>query len=196
MTMAFSLTSEAAFIDPVGDTYGTGMQFDISSVFAVTNGTSTTFEIRFATPLPAELDANLWGAIEIDVDRDATTGKSSELDYPNMNFSHGVDYVIGFYYDDELGTAAILDVTNDKFFTLPAEYGPDYFRITVSVVGSGGDPRMYYAVGVGDGLDLNSAYSDIAGNNYELLVTETPELGTWGLCAGALILVGLLRVRR
>jgi len=189
------LLSRAAILDPVGDTYGTGMPFDIISVSGVTNGNSTTFEIRFAQPLPAALDANLWGAIEIDIDRDPTTGKPSELDYPTMNFKHGVDYVVGFYYDDELGTAAILDVTNDKFFSLPAEYGPDYFRITIPVIGTSADRRMYYAVGVGDGLDINSAYSDIAGNDYQLLLTETPEPGTWTACAalGALVLT---RVRR
>lgn len=102
----------AAVVDPIGDTYGTGIQFDISSVSAITNGTSTTFEIRLAGPVPAALDANLGGAIEIDVDRNPATGKSSELDYPNMNFPHGVDY----YYDDDPGTAFILDVTNDKLF--------------------------------------------------------------------------------
>lgn len=196
LLLALPLLSGAAIIDPIGDTYGTGMQFDISSVSAVTNGTSTTFEIRFADPLPAELDANLWGAIEIDVDRDATTGKSSEIDYPNMNFTHGVDYVIAFYYDDEPGTASILDVTNDEFFTLPAEYGAGYFRITVPVAGLNGDARMHYAVGVGDGLDIKSAYSDIAGNGYELLITETPEPGTWALCAAAFGLVGFARARR
>ena len=189
---ALPLLSAAAVIDPIGDTYGTGMPFDIISVSGVTNGTSTTFEIKFATPLPAPLDANLWGAIEIDVDRNPATGKSSELDYPNMNFQHGVDYVIGFYYDDEPGTAAILDVTNNMFFSLPAEYGIDYFRITVPVAGPG-NPRMYYAVGVGDGLDMNSAYSDIVGNDYALLVTETPEPGTWALCAAGLGLAGLAR---
>lgn len=189
------LLSAAAVIDPIGDTYGTGMPFDIVSVSGITSGTSTTFEIKFAAPVPAALDANLWGAIEIDVDRIATTGKSSELDYPNMNFQHGVDYVIGFYYDDAPGTAAILDVTNNLFFSLPAEYGMDYFRITVPVAGPGGDPRMYYAVGVGDGLDINSSYSDIAGNDYALLITETPEPDTWTLCGGAVGLAGLLRMR-
>jgi hypothetical protein len=196
LSLAVPILCGAAVLDPIGDTYGTGMQFDIASVSAITTAGSTTFEIRFAQPLPANLDANLWGAIEIDVDRDANTGKTSEIDYPNMNFSHGVDYVIGFYYDDELGTAAILDVTNDKFFSLPAEYGSNYFRITVPLSGSNGDPRMLYAVGVGDGLDLNSAYSDIAGNDYQLLMTETPEPATWACCAAALGLVGLLRKRR
>lgn len=196
LTLSAPLIATAAYIDPIGDTYGTGMQFDISSVSAITNGTSTTFEIRFATPLPADLDNHLWGAIEIDVDRDPTTGKSSELDYPNMNFKHGVDYVIGFFYDDELGTAAILDVTNDQFFSLPAEYGADYFRITVPIAGINGDKRMHYAVGVGDGQDLKSAYSDIAGNGYELLTTETPEPGTWVLCAIGLSLLIRARSKR
>jgi hypothetical protein len=196
LSFALPLLSGAATLDPIGDTYGTGLQFDIASVSAITSGGSTTFEIRFAEPLPANLDANLWGAIEIDVDRDANTGKTSELDYPNMNFSHGVDYVIAFYYDDELGTAAILDVTNDNFFTLPAEYGNNYFRITVPLVGSNGDARMLYAVGVGDGLDMSSLYSDIAGNDYQLLMTETPEPATWGSCAAALAFAGLLRTRR
>ena len=157
LSLALPSWSRAAVLDPIGDTYGTGMQFDLSSISAVTSGGSTTFELRFADPLPAGLDANLWGAIEIDVDRDPNTEKSSELDYPNMNFPHGVDYVIAFYYDDEPGTAAILDVTNDQFFSLPAEYGADYFRITVPVAGRNGEPRMHYAVGVGDGLDMNSA---------------------------------------
>jgi hypothetical protein len=196
LSFVLPLLSTAATIDPAGDTYGTGMPFDITSVSGVTDGTSTTFEIKFLIPVPASLDANLWGAIEIDVDRNPATGKSSELDYPNMNFALGVDYVIAFYYDDEPGTAAILDVTNDKFFSLPAEYGIDYVRITVPVVGSGGDPHMNYAVGVGDGLDINSAYSDIAGNNYAVLVTETPEPGTWALCGAVLGLVGLVRMRR
>lgn len=196
LTLSAPLISQAAYIDPIGDTYGTGMQFDISSVSAITNGTSTTFEIRFATPLPADLDQHLWGAIEIDVDRDPTTGKSSELDYPNMNFKHGVDYVIAFFYDDELGTVSILDVTNDKFFSIPAEYGANYFRITVPIAGTNGDKRMHYAVGVGDGQDLNSAYSDIAGNGYELLTTETPEPGTWALCAIGLALLSRARSKR
>ena len=195
LSLAVPVLSGAAVLDPIGDTYGTGLQFDIASVSAVTNGASTTFEIRFAQPLPADLDANLWGAIEIDVDRDANTGKTSELDYPNMNFSHGVDYVIGFYYDDELGTAAILDVTNDDFFKLPAEYGSNYFRITVPLVGTNGDARMLYAVGVGDGLNMDSLYSDIVGNGYQLLMTETPEPATWGCCAAALGLVALARRR-
>ena len=92
--------------------------------------------------------------------------------------------------------SAILDVTNDTFFSLPAEYGTDYVRITVPVAGLGGDARMYYAVGVGDGLDINSAYSDIAGNNYTLLVTETPEPGTWTVCGAGLGLAALVRMRR
>jgi hypothetical protein len=196
LCLALPLLAGAAVLDPIGDTYGTGMQFDISSVSGVTSGGSTTFEIRFADPVPPNLDANLWGGIEIDVDRNAATGKTSELDYPNMNFTHGVDYVIGFYYDDEPGTAAILDVTNDEFFTLPAEYGTDYVRITVPVVGTGGDARILYAVGVGDGLDINSAYSDIAGNDYELLVTETPEPGTWAMFAAGLGLFGFSRIRQ
>jgi hypothetical protein len=200
MSLALPLVCGAAIIDPVGDTYGTGMQFDISSVSGLTTGSSTTFEIRFADPVPAGLDANLWGAIEVNVDRDTSTGKSSELDYPNMNFPDGVDYVIGFYYDDELGTAAILDVTNDDFFSLPAQYGANYVRITVPIAGSGGDLRMFYAVGVGDGLDINSPYSDIAGNDYQLLTTEVaaaiPEPATWVFCAAGLGLVGLARIRR
>ncbi|HYO79925.1 MAG TPA: hypothetical protein VES20_00875, partial [Bryobacteraceae bacterium] len=186
----------AATMDPVGDTYGTGLPFDIVSVSALTNSNSTTCEIRFATPVPANLDENLWGAIEVHVDGDPNTGKSSELDYPNMLFPDGVDYVIGFYYDVELGTAAILDVTNDDFFSLPAEYGEGYFRITVPVVGTGPDTRMLYAVGVGDGLDFDSLYSDLAGNDYRLLVTETPEPGTWVLCATAFAMIGLTRKRR
>ncbi len=195
VSLLMPLLSHAAISDPAGDTYGTGMPFDILSVAGVTDGNSTTFEIRFAKPLPASLDANLWGAIEIDVDRNAATGKSSELDYPNMNFTHGVDYVIGFYYDDEPGTAAILNVTTGDYFSLPAEYGDDFFRITVPISGLGGDARMYYAVGVGDGLDINSAYSDIAGNDYALLVTETPEPGTWALSSAALAVAGLVRAR-
>jgi len=195
LSLLLPLLSAAAVMDPIGDTYGTGMPFDISSVSGITNGGSTTFEIRFSSPVPAPLDANLWGGIEIDVDRNAATGKSSELDYPNMNFTHGVDYVIGFYYDDELGKAAILDVTNDAFFFLPAEYGTDYVRITVPVTGLGGDPRMHYAVGVGDGLNINSPYSDIAGNDYTLLVTETPEPRTWFLCGTALAIVAMARRR-
>ena len=195
LSLALPLLSGAT-LDPIGDTYGTGMQFDISSVSAITNGTSTTFEIRFASPLPATLDANLWGAIEIDVDRDASTGKTSELDYPNMNFTHGVDYVIAFFYDDEPGTAAILDVTRDEFFSLPAEYGANYFRITVPVAGTNSDRLIQYAVGVGDGLNINSAYSDIAGNNYQLLIAEAPEPGTWALCLAAFGLAGFARVRR
>lgn len=195
LSLAIPFLSTAAVIDPTGDTYGTGLPFDIVSVAGVTNGTSTTFEIRFANPVPAALDANLWGAIEIDVDRNAATGKPSELDYPNMNFPHGVDYVIAFFYDDDPGTASILDVTNNNFFSLPAEYGPDYFRITVPISGLGGDPRMYYAVGVGDGLNINSAYSDIAGNDYALLVTETPEPGTLAVCGSVVMLAGLTRMR-
>lgn len=186
----------AAVIDPTGDTYGTGMPFDITQVAGVTNGLSTTFEIRFANPVPAGLDASLWGAIEINVDRNTSTGKSSELDFPNMNFPDGVDYVIGFYYDDTLGMAQILDVTNNSFFELPATYGPDFVRITVPVAGTNGDPRMWYAVGVGDGLDLFSAYSDIAGNDYQLLETETPEPGTWALSTAAVGLIALARRRR
>ena len=54
-----------------------------------------------------------------------------------MNFKHGVDYVVGFYYDDELGTAAILDVTNDKFFSLPAEYGPPSRSADLNACGDG-----------------------------------------------------------
>lgn len=196
LCLAIPLVSGAAVTDPTGDTYGTGIPFDIVSVSGITTGNSTTFEIRFAEPLEADLDAFLWGAIEIDVDRDANTGKTSEIDFPNMNFTHGVDYVIGFYYDDELGTAAILDVTNDQFFTLPAEYGPNFFRITVPIAGANGDPRMLYAVGVGDGQDLFNAYSDIAGNNYELLMTETPEPGTWGLCAAAFGMAAFVRLQR
>ncbi|MBC7926964.1 MAG: hypothetical protein H7039_15050 [Bryobacteraceae bacterium] len=195
ISVAMPLLCSAAVIDPIGDTYGSGIQFDISSVSAVTNGTSTTFDIRFAGPVPATLDANLWGAIEVDVDRNPATGKSSELDFPNMNFPHGVDYVIAFYFDDEPGTALILDVTNNGFFSLPAEYGDDYFRITVPLSGSNGNARMHYAVGVGDGQDLNSPYSDIVGNDYQLLVTETPEPGTWGVCGAAFGLLGLARMR-
>jgi hypothetical protein len=196
LSLLLPLLAPASVLDPIGDTYGTGKPFDISEVFALTNGTSTTFEIRFASPVPAELDTNLWGAIEIDVDRNAATGKTSEIDYPTMNFQHGVDYVIGFYYDDEPGTAAILDVTKNLFFNLHAEYGPDYFRITVPLVGSNGDTRMDYAVGVGDGLNFASLYSDIAGNNHQLLVTETPEPSTWAVCTAGLGLVVLVRRRR
>jgi len=149
------------------------------------NGASTTFEIRFASPVPARLDANLWGAVEINVDRDTITAKSAELDFPNMNLPDCVDYVIAFYYDDDPGTARILDVTNNNFFSLPATCGPDFVRITVPVVGTNGDPRMWYTVGVGDGRDLFSAYSDIAGNDYQLIETETPEPCTWALSAAA-----------
>lgn len=196
LSLAVMPQSRAAVLDPIGDTYGTGLPFDVSSVSAITKGGSTTFEIKFAGPVPAGLDANLWGAIEIDVDRNASTGKTSELDYPNMNFPHGVDYVIGFYYDDEPGTAAILDVTNDLFFNLPATYGADYVRISIPLIGLDGDTRMQYAVGVGDGLDINSPYSDIVGNNYQLLLTEVPEPKTWALCATAFALVAFVRLRR
>jgi hypothetical protein len=58
---------------------------------------------------------------------------------------------------------------------------------------------MLYAVGVGDGHSLNSAYSDIAGNDYELLLTETPEPGSWSLCGAAFgiaALAGMQRRRR
>lgn len=196
LSLAVPFFAGAATLDPLGDTYGTGMPFDIVAVSGITNGSSTTFEIRFASPVPADLDANLWGAIEIDQDRNTATGKTSELDYPNMNFDLGVDYVIAYYYDDAPGTAFILDVTNNNFFTLPAEYGPDYFRITVPIAGLNGDVRMQYAVGVGDGQDMNSLYSDIAGNDYEVLITETPEPGTWSLCSAAVGCLVLARRRR
>ncbi|HYP08955.1 MAG TPA: PEP-CTERM sorting domain-containing protein [Bryobacteraceae bacterium] len=196
LSLALPLICPAAAIDPIGDTYGTGLQFDIASVSAYTTGTSTTFDIRFAAPVPADLNAHLWGAIEIDRDRDPNTGKTSELDYPNMNFPHGVDYVIGFFYDDDPGTAAILDVTSGDFFSLPAEYGADYVRITVPIAGLKGDSRVHYAVGVGDGQNMASLYSDLAGNDYGLLTSETPEPGTWALGGVALGLFGLARKRR
>lgn len=193
----FAATADAVTLDPVGDTYGTGMQFDIVSVSGVTNAGSTTFEIRFASPVPASLDEHLWGAIEIDVDRNAATGKNSELDYPNMNFPLGVDYVIAYYYGDDPGSVFILDVTNDKLFSMPAEFGANYFRITVPVVGSQSDLVMHYAVGVGDGQSMASPYSDIAGNGYQVLsTTATPEPATLALTGGALVLAGLLRARR
>lgn len=191
--------SPAATIDPTGDTYGTGLQFDMISTSGVTKGQFTTFEIRFAQPVPADLDQFLWGAIEVDVDRNPATGKNSEINYPNQHFPHGVDYVIGFYYDDPLGKAAILDVTNDKYFYLDAEYGADYVRVTVPIFGSHPDGKMLYAAGVGDGQDMNSLYSDITGVDYQLLETETaavPEPGTWALCGGALGLIGAMRRSR
>ena len=172
LLLCFATISSAAIMDPVGDTFGSGMPFDIISTSGVTTGNSTTFEIRFATPVPANLDEHLWGAIGIDVDRDPTTGKRSEIGFPDMNYTHGEDYVIGFYYDDAAGSAFILDVTNDDFFSIPAEYGPHYFRVTVPIRGTQPDGRMHYAVGVGDGQDLFEAYSDLAGNDYQLLTTD------------------------
>ena len=48
----------------------------------------------------------------------------------------------------------------------------------------------------GDGLDMSSLYSDIAGNDYALQLTATPERGSWVLCTLAFSLVAFARMRR
>src|SRR4051794_40171101 len=73
-----SVLQAAVISDPAGDTFGVGsVQLDITSADAIVSGTSLTFILTFQNairPASALVTNSLYGFIDIDADRNASTG--------------------------------------------------------------------------------------------------------------------------
>jgi hypothetical protein len=87
-------------LDPIKDTFGEEpVQLDISAIDAIFTKTEITFEISFFTPIsPASAfaDNSVVGIIDIDTDRDETTGVISAQSFfaPPPPSGLGVEFII------------------------------------------------------------------------------------------------------
>jgi hypothetical protein len=164
--------AEADYGDPRGDTFnaGGGYNVDVRSVgatYSLSGGvTNTTFVIEFWDDIrPASEFAlnSLFGYIDIDADRDASTGGTARANDPDQvlgpsglaALNLGVEYYLDFFDDAVTPGTVYLRDASDRSEVAAGTIAFASRKVTVSVPipGVSGSPRgaVNYSVVVGNG---------------------------------------------
>ena len=144
---------------PQGDTFGSGpVQLDISSIDAQFNKTYLVFKTTFYTPIqPTHLGApnSVGGYIDIDSDRNPTTGAVSFIDifkppsYPPSGLRD--EYFISIFF--EAGSPGNVGVYNAVSGSLvgiaPITFTPNSYTISVPLASIGGSGLVNYGTIIG-----------------------------------------------
>jgi hypothetical protein len=193
--------ASAAFIDPTGDTFGTGtFKPDITTYNATFDPIAgrTTFTIGFANAING-----LYGYIDLDTDRNAATGGNAAFGANQPGGNSWINYFIAqglvpgptinlgdeFFVDlgSEHDHAGLVDLVNASTNAIAAEVAISYtstsLSLTLALLGTG-DGSINFGILVGD---INSP-SDRAANGAVAdrsvpISSAVPEPSSLLLCA-------------
>jgi hypothetical protein len=156
-------TASAGFIDPLGDTFGTGpVRHDIIAYDAVSLGGSTTFSVDFAGPIAppsSGLPEGVTGFIDIDRDRDPATGTPPMINQlmpqvPPPPIALGDEFLVDLFSEAfHAGSVDVIDTISGTIaFTVPIAYTATGLSLTVPVVGPG-NGSVNFGLVVGTSLE-------------------------------------------
>jgi len=213
--------ARGAYMDPIGDTFGTGaVQIDVSSYDATYANGSTTFVINFAgaiAPPSAFAPNSVVGFIDLDLDRNAATGGTAS--FPGGSNIPGGNSWINYFVNQGtvpgptigLGDEAFVDLgseanhpgtvdvirTSDNTIiaTVAVIYGAQSLTLTIPVVGTGTSQALAFGILVGTNAELTdrAANGSVPDFSTAAPVPEPTALALLGLGGAAL---GLGRARR
>jgi hypothetical protein len=194
LTFHASTVAASLVLDPIGDTFGTEpIQMDIISYSANTIGGNTHFLVNFnnlIAPFWTGLPNSLGGFLEIDVDKDPSTGLPSALNHlgpPLPELVMGVDVAVVFSSVRGPGLADVLFLPAFTSITVPITFGPRSISFAIPLAIPFG--TFNYAIGTSTSVEP----SDRAPNGSEPAQSVVvPEPGTALLVTlPALVLFGL-----
>ena len=221
----FSKSSSAGFTDPSGDTFGTGpVQIDITSYDATYSRGNTTFTIGFAGAISAAsaFAANsLYGFIDLDLDRNATTGGFAAFPGVTSNLPGGNNW-INYYASQGVvpgptiatGDEAFIDLgseanhagqvdvfsatTNAILATVAISFTSNSVSLTIPLVGTGSSPALGFDILVGTSGELTdrAANGSVADLSHSAAGTVVPEPSSLTLLGLGCLALGFDRRRR
>jgi hypothetical protein len=128
----------AAAVDPTGDEFGASAGSDLIAISACQSATMLTIRLDFAGPIvpPPGIATNvIYGAIDIDVDRNAVTGVGSRTDDSNPGGALsglGVELIVElFNYDAETGTTTLRDTFSAEQSDVPVVFETQSLTVTI-----------------------------------------------------------------
>jgi hypothetical protein len=172
--LAFSATSaSAALVSDLGGDAITGAfaTYDILSIDALFTATDVTFTVNLSSnPLApsAAVASGIYGFIDIDIDNNALTGVTSNIDIlapPFGNTGLGMEYSLKL--STEASHAGFVDLFDPIFSittTAPITYGVNMFSIKAPLIQLGNDDGLLsYSVAVGDSANITDQAVDAGG---------------------------------
>ncbi|MCW5889434.1 MAG: hypothetical protein KIT14_02665 [bacterium] len=136
--LALLASVAAAAIDPLGDDFGEYPGVDLVGLSACQSGTSLTIRLDFSAPItapPSLLSNAVYGAIDIDVDRDPATGAASRTDDSNPAGAVsglGIELLVDLYaYDAETGTTTMRIIDTTERVDVPVVFATQSLSVTI-----------------------------------------------------------------
>ena len=213
---------QAAFTDPTGDTFGSGpVQIDITSYDAVYSGGNTTFTINFAGPIAAAstfASNGLYGVIDLDLDRNASTGGFAAFPGITSNLPGGNNWIN--YYQSQGALAGPTIATGDEAFvdlgseanhagqvdifsattnailaTVAISFTSNSVALTIPLIGMGSSPALGFDLLVGTSAELTdrAANGSVADLSHAGPSVAVPEPASWTMLALGCLAIGAHR---
>jgi hypothetical protein len=169
--LAFSANSVSSAVvnDIGGDTVpGASATYDILSIDALFTLTDVTFIVNLGSnPLaPSSAGASgIYGFIDIDIDNNASTGVTSNIDTLNSPFGNtglGMEYSLKLSSEaSHAGFVDLFDPILSTTTTAPITYGINIFSIKAALSQLGNDDGLLsYSVAVGDSANVTDQAVD------------------------------------
>lgn len=147
-------------VDPTGDTFGTDVQHDITSINASFDSSTITFTVNFAGQIYAPSAMNersVFGYIDLDTDRNPATGEEPEINLAGFgpDIQLGDEFLIDLFSEEsQVGEVDVFDQEFDVVGRAPVSFNATSFSVIVPLALLGGsNGLMNYGVIVGTFLN-------------------------------------------